>query len=76
MDFVETIVFVAAGSSATMPVRSGCTRILLSEDRALQPHPALTAKRHCAAVKRHCMAADSTCRQRKAGCLSTPAACG
>lgn len=76
MDFAETIVFVAAGSPATMPVRSGCTRILLSEDRTLQPHPALTAKRHCAAVKRHCMVEHSSCRQRQADCLSHMAPCG
>lgn len=67
MNFAETLVFVAASSPATLPVRSGCTRLLLSEDRELTPHPILPVERHCGAEKRHCLVEAKRCH-RQGGC--------
>lgn len=76
MNFAETLVFVAASSPATLPVRSGCTKILLSEDRVLQPHPVLSPERHCGAEESHCAAEAPRCHRHQNGCATHPAVCG
>jgi hypothetical protein len=75
MNFAETLVFVAAGSPATLPVRSGCTKILLSEDRELQPHPILSSPSHCGAEKRRCQVEGPRCQRGRSGCHAAALAC-
>lgn len=74
MSFAETLVFVAAGSPATLPVRSGCTRLVLSEDRELQPHPVLPSGCRCRAETPHCHSEAARCHRQQSRCVARTAA--
>jgi hypothetical protein len=72
MNVVETLVYVIADSPATRLVRSGCTMLLMSEDRDLAPHietPTVTSCRsqpsHCESPANHCGAPSKGLRRLK-----------
>lgn len=50
----ETLVFVGANVMSTPGLRSGCTTLLMCEDRNLQPHAPLASPAVCRREANHC----------------------
>ncbi|HET6879804.1 MAG TPA: hypothetical protein VFI31_06605 [Pirellulales bacterium] len=71
MGFVETLVYVAAGSPATFPVRSGCTSLMLCEDRELRPHPIVPPVVRCGHEKPRCSAEPVKGCSAQTGCRTS-----
>lgn len=70
MNGAETLVYVVANSAASYPVRSGCTMLLMSEDRELRPHAVEESLAYCGPEQSRCGAAPKTCVGRRPACLA------